>query len=261
MTPVSPRSIRQSHSPPGFLQSVAYADPLDGGFSQDASELALWKKLAETEQTKLPRLDAELLKIFGRQAASDLRNQPEDSAATYRPNRASSTEVGSGTGSTCGFPAVNPLRSGYSYSPSTEHDILMTEKDLNFDGFDSSPPSSVGRRVSFDVMTTTGVVATVAKDTVAKDSSVATDSLSSSPGIASLKLNLPSALAIKEFIPGVPWKGTPTDTSTRPPEVRVEAESRSKSAAMVFKDMVQCLAKGKEVPAQGKMTRRSEIPE
>lgn len=251
--PLSPQNIYPSNCPPGLHQKVAHLDSLvsrGDNISQGLTESMQWKNLAENEQNGSPSFDIDLLKIFGQQIfSSGSQNQCEASAAISVPSHTLLKNAGIvGGGESFGIAsvqndslAVSPMVPGLMYSSAVNPSSLST---ADLDAVELNQLSSVIRHLSDDV------TAVPDSDLSATDKNLATPGcFGSSLGGASSKQSLPSALEVKEFIPGVPWKGILASTSSKQDELNTESGSRS--AAMVFRDMVKSLAKGKEEADQG----------
>lgn len=251
LPPLSPQNIYPSNCPPGLHQKVAHLDslaPRGDNTSLGLAESMPWKSLAENEQNSLSSFNVELLKIFGQQIISSAsQNQFESavSAAMSMPSHAllkNGGIVGESLGIASvqnGSLAVDHMGPSMMYS-SDDKPKSLSAADL--ESVESSPLSSVIRLLS-DNVTADGDISATDKN------SAAPGCFGSSLGGASSKQSLPSALDVKEFIPGVPWKGIRADTSSKQDEL--DAESGSISAAVAFRDMVRCLAKGEEDTDEG----------
>lgn len=246
-----PQNIYPFNCPPGLHQKVAHLDSLalrGDDISQGLAESMPWKSLAEeNEQNSFPSFDVELLKIFGQQifSSGSSQNQCESvGAAMSVPSHAllkNGGIVGESLGiacvqNDCSLAVDGHMGPGMMHSSDVEPKSLST---ADLEAVESSNPlSSVIRHLSDNVMA------------VPDSAMSATDKNSAAPGcFGSSKPGLPSALDVKEFIPGVPWKGILTDTSSKQDEL--DTKSGSRSAAVAFRDMVRCLAKGKEEADEG----------
>lgn len=216
------------------------------GLSQDnlrqLSDLALRLKLAESGCNP----DAELLQLFARTLSVSNSFVPSRDSTSAIYSHGNGLPVGlklpDHLGSTIQsglFPSPT-LASGPGRSASVEPKTVPAQKGL--EGFDL-PPSLIGRQFSLNLESSTNQ-----DEAPGLNRSDASSSLQSLP--ADVKLSqvdlqkLPPKLEIKEFIPGVPWKGAQESGDQMPAVPAV---------ATAFKDATTTdwPPKAKEMAAQG----------
>lgn len=245
--PMPPSLLHSSHQLPQTMHPIARGQEACAGLNQDnlrqLSDLALRRKLAESGCNP----DAELLQLFARTLSV---------SNSIVPSRDSTSAIYShGNGLPAGLKLPDHLRSTIQSelfpsptlaaspgrSASVEPKTVPAQKGL--EGFDLPPSSLIGRQFSLNFESSTNQDAVPGLNR--SDASSSLQSLPADVKLSQMDLQkLPPKLEIKEFIPGVPWKGA-QKTGDQMPTVP--------AMATAFKDatMKDWPPQAKEMAAQG----------